>query len=169
MPTDNQLPSIDDVGVVPSAEPLPLVLGEVFKADPNLWYNLRVTYTLRGDDNKKATGFLTPLAQNAATSFYEYMVLDSGWPATKFKILKPDPIGWSIWELENGEFLSLKATGWLYRSSAYPLGFQIVDNRLYNNYRGGTAGSAWKNGLVPSQYYTGVGCDEFICELVPIE
>jgi hypothetical protein len=77
------------------------------------------------------------------------------------------PDGWEKWTLDNGNVLSLKATGWVYRSSEYPIGWKIVDNQLFNSYWGGAVGSEWRQAFVPDCIYMGNGLPPFTCELVP--
>jgi hypothetical protein len=168
MSNDKLTPSLHEPHFVPSGPPQPLMAGEAFVAAPDTWYNLLVTYKDRRGN--KTEGLMYPLGSNPSTSFYEYMVLGSspdGLPPMKVKLHPPDANGWSTWEMHDGNYLSLKATGWLYRSSHYPIGFRIVDGRLYNAYWGGPAGSTWRDAFVPSACYTGQGLDEFTCKLIP--
>src|SRR6185295_423672 len=178
MSDEQTLLSADAEPFVPTGTPDPLPEGEVFEASPDTWYNLRVHY--KDDKGNPLTGLMYPLASNPATSFYEYMVLGSspmGLPPVKLR-LKPRPDGWAIWEIdwEGGiQYLSLKLTGWAYRASnkGYAIGWQIVDNKLYNeywskNWKGFPAGWAHRSTLVPDAYYVGVSLPQvFICELIP--
>jgi hypothetical protein len=78
-----------------------------------------------------------------------------------------DGSGWAEWEINDGNRLSVKATGWLYRSSEYPLGWQVIDNKLYTDYWPGPAGYAYRSTLVTPAYYMGMDLPVFTCELVP--
>src|SRR3954447_8231190 len=167
--------SADDQPFVPTDEPRPLPAGEAFNADPNTWYHLRVHY--KDDNGNPAVGLMYPLGTNPSRSFWDYQVLGSGDGSsgpTKIKVHPPDPTGWSRWELDDGNWLSIKATGWIYRSSAYPIGWQIMkdaegNSRLYNNYWAGEAGYDWRGGAVPDACYMGMKLSLFTCELVPTE
>ena len=154
---------IDDViGKIP-------VLG----ATPETWYNLKVTYK---DENGKLTpGLLGPVGTNASTSFWDYMRVDGA--ASKFK-LHPTKDGWAYWEINDGNWLSLKATGWAYRSlEANRVEWKIVDGKLYNNYWSADwqkypLGAERQRILVSDAYYAGVGLSSdkvFTCELVPAQ
>ncbi len=83
-------------------------------------------------------GYAYPVGGNAATSFWDYVVFrkDLGKSALQFQIEKPDSDGWSRWNIRDddsnsGYHLSCKATGWLYRASAYDVKFRIDNSKLY--------------------------------------
>ena len=167
MSDQEKTPSADDKPFEPSGEPNPLPAGEVFKADADTWYNLNVHYKNRSGNI--ITGLMYPLASNPATSFYEYQVLgDStdGAGPSKFKLEPVQGSDWDVWRLDNGNIMSLKATGWVYRSSAYPIGWKIVNGQLFNSYWGGPVGSVWRQAWVPDCIYMGMGLDVITCELV---
>ncbi len=169
MSDQQRSPSADDKAFEPSGAPNALPAGEAFKAEAGTWYNLRVHYQDR--QGNPTTGLMYPLAPNPATSFYEYMCLGfspMGLPPAKFKVetMGGSPV-WDKWTLDDGNVVSLKATGWVYRSSAYPIGWKIVGNRLYNSYWHGPVGFAWRSTLVPDACYMGMDLTDFTCELVP--
>lgn len=136
-------PSPDDQPFVPSGNPNPLPAGEVFKTDPDRWYRLKVNYI--DEYGNPVTGYAYPVGKNAADSYWNYVVLSAGpagSTALQFKLHPPDNWGWSTWEIHNdpyndGYHLSCKATGFLYRASAYDVRFQIVDSKLNCSYWGG--------------------------------
>ena len=161
----------DDGPFVPSGEPNSLPAGAVFKANTDTWYNLNVHYNNRSGN--PITGLMYPLASNPATSFWDYMVLgtstDGAGPA-KFRVeMMGGNDGWEQWTLDSGNVLSLKATGWVYRSSAYPIGWKIVNNQLFNSNWGGAVGSEWRQAFVPDCIYMGNDLPSFTCELVPAQ
>jgi hypothetical protein len=84
----------------------------------------------------------------------------------KFK-LHPRDDGWADWEIDDGNYLSVKATGWVYRSSAYRTGWHVIDGKLYNNYWDGPVGYQYRYLNVTTAYYMGMDLPEFTCELVP--
>ncbi len=97
---------------------------------------------------------------------------------SKFK-LHPREEGFDDWEIDDGYWLSIRATGWAYRSYyAQRVGWKIIDGKLYNNYwwmRMGRlpAGCQWGEGLFTSKgYYVGMdlGDDKVLtnCELVQV-
>jgi hypothetical protein len=155
---------------VPKGSPNELPSGEVFKADPDTWYNLVVHYT--DQNGQPADGYLGPVGYNAATSYWDYMQVSGD--ASKFK-LHPRADGWADWEIDDGNYLSLKLTGWAYRASDsdYRIGWQIVDGKLYNAYWSSDwnsypAGCEYNTFLVSTAYYVGVKLENaFTCELVP--
>jgi len=175
--SDQERPlSADDEPFVPTGEPRPLPAGEAFKADPNTWYHLKVHY--KDDKGNPVVGLMYPLNNSFPPSFWDYQVLSGLIPAvvkpSKVKVHPPDSTGWSKWELDDGNWLSIKATGWIYRSSAYPIGWQIMkdaggNSRLCNNYWAGEAGYDWKGGTAPDACYMGMKRSPFTCELVPAE
>jgi hypothetical protein len=161
-------PSPDDQAFVPSSEPNPVPAGVAFKADPDKWYYLRITY--QDDTGKTVTGRAYKIGPNPSTSFWDYMAVsqyDSEGAKFKLHQLHPYKDGWDKWEIDDGNWLSVKATGWIYRSSEYPLGWKIVDGKLYNTYWSGAAGCQHNRFFVSDAYYMGQGLlPEFTCELV---
>src|SRR5215210_5535846 len=89
----------------------PPPFGGVGGSEPSIWYNLRVTY--KDEDGATKTRFMGPIDSSASNPFYAYMQIS--WTRSKFK-LHPTPYGWAYWEIDDGNWLSLKATGWAYRS-----------------------------------------------------
>ena len=165
-------PSLDDQPFVPSDTPNPLPAGEAFHADPYKWYHLKVQYV--DDNGKYVTGYAYPVGQNAAASFWDYVVLSAEIPAgasaLKFKLVTLDDQGWQRWEIHDdacnsGYHLSCKATGWLYRASEYDVRFRIVDGKLYCSYWSGPVGSTYRSFLVSNGQYIGMDLPEFTCEL----
>jgi hypothetical protein len=160
-------PSSNDQPFVPSGMPNKLPAGAVFKPAANTWYNLRVTYT--DTSRNTVNGYLYPLGANPSTMFWDYMAFISldGLPPAKFMLHELED-GWAEWELDNGDYLSVKATGYVYRASAYRIGWQVIDSKLYNNYWPGPAGYKWDSStFVPGDYYVGMELPVFTCELVP--
>jgi hypothetical protein len=168
--SDQQKPlSADDEPFVPSGEPKPFPAGKIFKAEADTWYNLMAHYK-DWDSGNPISGLMYPVSTNAATTYWDYQCLGyspMGAPPTKIKM-------WGAsapyqWVLDDGNFLSMKRSGWVYRSSAYPLLWQIVDGYLHNNYWDGQVGYAFRSGLEPNAYYMGMGQTPFTCELVPAQ
>ena len=159
-------PSPNDQPFVASGSPNPLPSGTVFKSDPNTWYNLKVTYT--NDSGNTVVGYARSIGSNPSTSFWDYMELADTTPAgaAKFK-LHPRNDGWAEWEINDGNRLSVKRTGWVYRSSAYHTGWAVVDGKLYNDYWDGPVGYEHHRVLVSDAYYMGMEKPVFTCELVP--
>lgn len=159
-------PAKDDSPFIPTGKPNQLPAGEAFKADPNVWYQLKVLYTDR--NGKSASSFIYPLGKNPATSFWDYMAFNSpdGLPPAKFKVHPPKDNGFSEWELDDGNYLCLKATGWVYRASLYRIGWAVLDGHLFNDYWGGPTGYQYDDVLVPKAYYIGMKLPVFICKLI---
>jgi hypothetical protein len=168
-------PSADDKPLLPidNTEVNLLPDGTPLITDPNSWYRLKATYIDK--NGKPATGYAYPLAANASTSFWDYMVLGSSsgtCPPLEFKLDSPDDSGYQRWNIRDndcndGYHLDCKATGWLYRASAYDTKFRIVDKKLYMNYRWKTAvGSEWRDGFGETKgQYVGADLPEITCEL----
>ena len=89
----------------------------------------------------------------------------------KFQLEKPDDQGWSRWNIRDNAYndgyrLSCKATGWLYRASAYDVKFRVVDHKMYCNYRwDGPVGTEYRDLLVSAGQYLGMALPEFTCDL----
>lgn len=164
-------PSPDDQPFKITGEPRALPAGNVVETNPNKWYYLKVHYV--NDQGKAVTGYAYPVGANAAESFWDYVVLSAGGPgnsALKFNVSTSDNDGWQKWIIKDdasnsGYHLSCKATGWLYRATAYDVRFKIVDSKLYCNYWGGPVGSTYRSFLVSSGQYTGMDLPAFTCEL----
>jgi hypothetical protein len=170
-------PSLDDQPLVPSGQPNPLPSGELLKTDPTKWYLLKGHYT--NDSGKPATSYAYPLGKNAATSFWDYVTLGyspDGCDPLQFQLIPDnnDPSSWQFWKIRDnscnaGYHLDCKATGWLYRASAYHTKFRIVDGKLYCSYWSGPAGSEFRSTLVPPGQYIGMGLPVFTCELEEVK
>lgn len=164
-------PSLDDQPLVTNNKPNPLPVGKALETDPDEWYHLRVSYV--DDQGRAVTGYAYPVGRNATDSFWDYVILSAGNPsirALKFKAVTLDDQGWQKWIIKDddsnsGYHLSCKATGWLYRASAYDVRFRIVDGRLYCNYWSGPVGSTYRSFLVSSGQYMGMDLPAFTCEL----
>lgn len=163
MSDTNASPSLDDKPLETSAARRPLPVGAVVKLDPNTWYYCKVNYI--DDKGNSKVGYLSAVGGNATISFWDYICVNDD-PGYKFRPnLGSD--GWEQWECQDGNYLSLKATGWYYRSSAYPLWFKIVDGKLYNSYWDGPAGSVERRILVSDARYVGQGFPELAgCEFI---
>ena len=62
-------------------------------------------------------------------------------------------------ELQDGNYLSCRAGPrfWIYRSSAYPVGWEIVNGQLFTDYQSGPAGTVHHWVAVPDAYYMCIG------------
>ncbi len=141
---------------------------------PDKWYVLKVTYKDR--NNVPQEGYMGASSHSSGQTDWDNMVI-KGY-TSKFK-LHPRGDGFDDWEIDDGYWLSMRATGWAYRSYyAQRIGWKIVDGKLYNNYwdpnkwQNYPAGSQWGEGLFTSKgYYVGVdlGADRVLtnCTLVP--
>lgn len=168
-------PPVDDQPFVPSGSPNPLPAGQALESDPAKWYYLKANYTDR--NGKPAEGYASAVGQNAATSYWDYVVFNPG-PSSpsgstlQFQLEAPDDQGWSRWNIRDNAFndgyrLSCKATGWLYRASAYDVKFRVVDHKMYCNYRwDGPVGSEYNEVWVSAGQYLGMNVPEFTCDLV---
>ncbi|MGB9364510.1 MAG: hypothetical protein WCE79_00710 [Xanthobacteraceae bacterium] len=166
----NLKPSADDGPIVAGDKPNPLPAGKIIKTDPTKWYYLKVNYT----DNKgnPAVDYACPVAKNAATSFWDYVVLGGGTARLRFQP-QPADAGWYHWRIHDDDYnagyhLDCKATGFPYRTNLYNTWWQIVDSRLYCSYwtTGVPCGSAYYSFFVPAGEYIGMGLTPFTCELV---
>lgn len=138
---------------------------------PNPMYILRVTF----DDGKGATkvSYLSYISKDPAIWFYDYMQV--GGSPMKFK-LHPGPNGFNYWEMEDGNWFSIKLNGWAYRSTQYyRVGWKIVDGRLYTDYnwwQDYPLGVEFRSdlGFILGAYYVGANLSNnnvFTCEMVP--
>jgi hypothetical protein len=96
---------------------------------------------------------------------------DPGPGAAKFKFRESQD-GWDVLEIDDGYKMSVKATGWLYRASAYNTGWKIIGGKLYNHYWDGPVGVAWRGGVsggsAPDRYSMGMDLTEVTnCVWVP--
>jgi hypothetical protein len=169
------VPSADDKPIAATAKPAALPAGTPVKTDPNKWYYLKANYI--NDERKQtvpATGYAYPVAKNAATSFWDYVVFQSGPPTAGVLRIQPRPAeaGWFHWRFHNDQYnedyhLECKATGFLYRTNLYNTWWQIVDRKLYCSYwtTGVPAGSSFRKFLVPDGQYLGMGLTAFTCDL----
>lgn len=169
------------VGVGPSPDDQPLSINKLHvnslpagitaEVDEDKWYHLKVKFV--NDNGVEVSGYAYPVGVNASTSFWDYVILIAGNPgkgALKFKAITLDDEGWQKWiikdDASNSDYhLSCKATGWLYRASAYDVRFRIVDNLLYCNYWNGPVGSTYRSFLVSAGQYAGMDLPPFNCEL----
>jgi hypothetical protein len=111
-------PSADDKPIVASDKPSLLPAGTIKETDPNSWYYLKVNYT---DQNGYAqTGYAYPVANNASTSFWDYVIFVAGGPQEYALRFQPRPAdgGWQYWaihdDVNNSNYhLDCKATGFL--------------------------------------------------------
>jgi hypothetical protein len=166
-------PSADDKPLIGSGKPNALPTGTAVKTDPSKWYYLKANYT-DGDGNPQ-TGYARPVGKNASTSFWDYVVLVPGGPASNALRFSPQPAdgGWSFWKIHDDDYndgyhLDCKATGFPYRTNLYDTWWQIVDGKLYCSYwtTGVPCGAAGYSVWVPKGVYIGMGLTVFTCELV---
>ncbi len=172
--TATREPSADDKPIETSGKPNALPAGKVIKTDPNSWYYLKGTYV---DDNGKAqTGYAYPVGQNAATSFWDYVVYQPGLYQGALQF-SPQPAegGWYFWKIKDdasnsGYHLDCKATGFLYRTNLYNTWWQIVDGKLYCSYwtAGVPVGSTYYSFLVSAGQYLAMGLPVSTVELVQV-
>jgi hypothetical protein len=165
-------PSLDDKPIVAGDKPNPLPTGAIKKTDPNSWYYLQANYV--DNTGQNVTGYAYPVAKNASTSFWDYVVFS---PVTDAPLrFQPRPAagGWQYWAIHDDDYnadyhLECKATGFLYRTNLYNTWWQIVDEKLYCSYwtTGVPAGSAYYSFFVVAGQYLKMGAAEFTCELVP--
>ncbi len=126
------------------------------------------------ESGQDLVGYFCPLGPNATQSCWDYIVMRPDVAgACQFKLEDTDGRGWSNWLIKvDGNHLSLKATGWYYRASAYTTRFAIIGGELHNDYWQGPAGSVYRSILVSSGYYVGQDLGDRAtltnCELVPV-
>lgn len=120
------------------------------------WYNLKFNY--EDTDHNIQTGYAYFVGVNPSWSFYDYIsaTLSNG-PMAKFKNVKTEGNRMQL-KMQDGNYLSCRAEPrlWLYRSSAYPIGWEIVDGKLYTDNHNGAVGAVYDSGAVPTAYYLGV-------------
>jgi hypothetical protein len=165
-------PSLDDQPLVPTSAPYDRPAGEMFKIAAVAVYHLKARWT--NEEGKVVDGYAYPVGQNAATSFWDYVIFNegasAGGSALKFYLSPPDKDGWSRWNIQDDPFnsgyhLDCKATGWLYRASLYDTKFQIVNNEMHCSYWKGPAGSEYRSFLVSAGRYLGMDLPKFTCQL----
>jgi len=128
-------------------------------------FYLKINFT--DEQGRPATGYAAKVGQNAAESFWDYMCIRSGprgGSAAKFQV-DGETDGWPNWKIDDGNYLSVKATGWLYRSSAYPIGWVVANGQLINTYWGGPTGYSYRSFLVSTAYYLGMGLPPITVEI----
>lgn len=154
-------------------------VGEVFKADPNIWYRLKIKYI--DQDKNPQEGYLGPVDPSSdpnrwATANWPEMLV--GGPFTsKFK-LHPRSDGWYDWEIDDGYYLSVhEYTERFFFRDYYDssdddnnVGWLIIDNKLHNNYYVSKPAGCeyWHIGDVVPGYYAGCELENgnvFTCEL----
>ncbi len=152
------------------------VIGKVpgggLGSTPDQWYNLKVRYGI----GKRGT--MGAVRREGYSLYWDYMAVDRKDLHAKFK-LHPTTDGWAYWETEDGYWLSLKATGWAYRSyESNRIEWKIVDGKLYNKYwksdwQNYPLGAEYRWVSVSDAYYAGVGLgdDKVLrdCELEPVQ
>jgi hypothetical protein len=126
------------------------------------WYHLKVTYKDRNDVTKE--GYMGASGLSAGETDWDNMVIN-GYPGpSKFKLYPADENGFFYWEIDDGYWLSMRSSGWAYRSyEKQRIGWKIDDGKLYNSYwnlekwRDYPMGAQWSEGLFTSKgYYVGV-------------
>jgi len=167
--THSPEPSKDDKPFVPEGEPKPARAGSV--AIPyDKWYNLKLSYVDRHGNVQG--GYAYYLGVNPTWSFWDYMsTSQSNGPVGRFqKVPIPGKGNRVQLKTDDGYWLSCRAAPrlWLYRSSAYPVGWEIVDGKLYTDYHDGPVGAVFHHVLVPEAYYLCVAAEPtvFNCEWV---
>lgn len=162
-------PSADDQPFVPEGEPRPPRAGSVVPPDDR-WYNLKLSYIDK--DGKAESGFAYYVGRNPTWSFWDYIsTTASNGPKARFQKVAITGKGNRVQlKTDDGYWLSCRAVPrlWLYRSSAYPLGWEIVGGNLYTDYHDGAVGAVYEHVLVPEAYYMRVDNSPpvFNCEWV---
>jgi hypothetical protein len=133
------------------------------------WYNLKFNYY--DSQGKLQSGFAYYVGRNATWQYWDYIsATPSNGPVAKFR--KDSSEGNFMYlKTDDGYFLSCRAAPrlWLYRSSAYPIGWEIADGKLYTDYHAGAVGVVdVTNPVVPSAYYMQVDAESkiFNCEWI---
>jgi hypothetical protein len=152
-------------------DPTPAPPGGGLGGTPDQWYVLKVTNTNPKTPN--TVGYLAGISSEPSFSFYDYMQISAaGW---KFKV-HPGTNGFNYWEMNDGNYLSLKYDGWAYRSyEKNKVGWKIVDGKLYTDYARWKdyplgAEYRWDLDIIPAAYYVGVNLannNVFNCEMTP--
>ncbi|WP_339471635.1 MULTISPECIES: hypothetical protein [unclassified Pseudomonas] len=150
--SDTLTPAADDQPFVPDGPPLTSRGGSQSPPDDE-WLNLELEYI--DDDGKVRKGHAYFVGTNPTWSFYDYIsATASNGPKAKFKKVSNDG-NFLVLETQDGNYLSCRAAPrwWVYRSSAYPLGWEIVDGKLYTNYHDGAVGTVHQRNGAPDAYY----------------
>lgn len=150
--SDTLLPSADDQPFVPDGKPLPPRAGSQALPDGE-WFNLQLEYL--DDSGKRISSFAYFVGTNPTWSFWDYISANaSNGPKAKFKKVSSEG-NQMVLELQDGNYLSCRAAPrlWLYRSSAYPLGWEIVNGQLYTNYHAGAVGTVHQRNGAPDAFY----------------
>jgi hypothetical protein len=145
-------PSQDDLPFVPQGNPLPPRAGSMIIPDDR-WYNLKLNY--QDTSGNIQSGYAYFLGVNPTWSFWDYIsATPSNGPMARFKKASVEGNRMRL-EMQDGNYLSCRAVPrlWVYRSSAYPLGWEIVDGKLYTDYHDGAVGAEYNSVLVPEAYY----------------
>ena len=135
------------------------------------WYRLKVTY--KDENNVAHTAYLGAAGGSYGETDWDNMVM--GGYDRKFK-LYPAGDGYDYWEISDGYWLSMRLSGWAYRSFyGQRIGWKIVDGKLYNSYwypenwQDHPMGADWREGVFTSKgYYMGVdlGADKVLTNCV---
>jgi hypothetical protein len=154
--TTSSGPTADDLPFVPAGDPKPARAGSVGILDDK-WYNLKFKY--QDDKGNLQDGFAYYVGTNPNWAFWDYIsATHSNGPVGKFK---KDSVRGNrmVLKTDDGYFLSCRAGPryWLYRSSEYPIGWEIVDGKLYTDYHDAAVGAEYHGVVVPDAYYMRVG------------
>jgi len=162
-------PSADDQPFVPTGSPKPVRAGSVSIPDDR-WYNLKFNYY--DTDGKIQSGYAYYVGRDATWQYWDYIsATQSNGPVARFRKVPIEGKGNRVHlKTDDGYFLSCRAWPryWLYRSSAYPIGWEIVEGKLYTDYHDGAVGAEYQGVIVPEAYYMRVGSTPalFNCEWV---
>lgn len=150
--SDTSVPASDDQPFVPVGEPLaPRNGSQAFPEGE--WFNLQLDYV--DDTGKTVTSYAYFVGSNPTWSFWDYIsATPSNGPKAKFKKTSSNG-NLATLEMQDGNYLSCRANPrrWVYRSSAYPVGWEIVDGKLYSNFHDGAVGSVHDRAGVPDAFY----------------
>ncbi len=171
---DNQdVRLMDNEPVTPNKETPQLLEGEMLDAQEGVWYKMAVSFV--DHNGYSETGCLARPCM-PPQSGYDSFILKAG-PilyGEKFRLHYPTNKTWPIWELEDGNFLTVTPAGWLYRTSvrALAVGFKIDRYQhfwnAHDNVKMGHDYYGPFSPYVPGEY---VGEREklFTCKLVRLE
>ncbi len=159
-------PSDDDQPFVPNGETLAPREGSQVLPDGK-WYNLKFNYV--DTNNKLQSGYAYFVGTEASWQYWDYIcATPSNGPLAKFKKVSSEDSRMHL-QTQDGNYLSCRAAPrlWLYRSSAYPVGWEIVGGKLFTDYHSGPVGAVYHGVMVPQTYYMCVGGPELTnCEWV---
>ncbi|TFY89114.1 hypothetical protein DYL59_13140 [Pseudomonas kairouanensis] len=150
--SDTSAPAPDDQPFEPEGKPLASRSGSQAFPDGE-WFNLQLDYV--NDKGQTVTSYAYFVGTNATWSFWDYIsATASNGPKAKFKKDSSDG-DFAVLKLQDDNYLSCRANPrrWVYRSLAYPLGWQIVDGKLYTNYHDGPVGTVHQRVAVPDAFY----------------